>query len=137
MLNGISGHADREGLLSWLDGFIKKPSMVFVNHGDDDSCSGFAEIVTQRFGIPASAPYSGSEYDLLKNEWIRITDPVYKDKNRKDDNAPARRKKDNAFSDLRDAVETLDRYTATLSGHSNYELKQLADRIRALISAPD
>ena len=137
LLNGISGHADREGLLSWLDGFIKKPSMVFVNHGDDDSCSGFAEIVTQRFGIPASAPYSGSEYDLLKNEWIRITDPVYKDKNRKDDNAPARRKKDNAFSDLRNAVETLDRYTATLSGHSNYELKQLADRIRALISAPD
>ena len=137
LLNGISGHADREGLLSWLDGFKKKPYFVFVNHGDDESCNGFAGLVTERFGIPAAAPYSGSEYDLLKNEWIRITEPVYKNSNTSAYNTPARQKKENAYTELREAVEALDRYTATISGHSNHELKQLAERIRALISDPD
>ena len=50
---------------------------------------------------------------------------------------PARQKKENAYTELREAVEALDRYTSTISGHSNHELKQLAERIRALISDPD
>ena len=41
-LEGISGHADKKILLSWLDGFKKKPKFVFVNHGDDGVCDEFA-----------------------------------------------------------------------------------------------
>lgn len=137
LLKGISGHADREGLLGWIDGFERKPSFVFINHGDDESCSGFAETVGERFGIPASAPYSGSEYDLLKKEWIRLTEPVYKKKSAPDSDPAARRKKENAYAELREAVRALERYTMTLDGHSNHELKSLADKIRALISDPD
>lgn len=138
LLAGISGHADRDGLLQWLSGFNRKPSLVFVNHGDDDSTTGFARTVTETFGIPAEAPYSGSEYDLLKGEWIRITDPVYKEKPKTQNADPAaRKKKESAFTELREAVQALDRYTATLSGHSNHELKKLADIIRALISDQD
>ena len=138
LLAGISGHADRDGLLQWLSGFNRKPSLVFVNHGDDDSTVGFARTVTETFGIPAQAPYSGSEFDLLKGEWIRITDPVYKEKAKTQNADPAaRKKKESAFAELREAVQALDRYTATLSGHSNHELKKLADIIRALISDRD
>ena len=138
LLAGISGHADRDGLLQWLSGFSRKPSLVFVNHGDDDSTTGFARTVTETFGIPAEAPYSGSEFDLLKGEWIRITDPVYKEKAKTQNADPAaRKKKESAFTELRDAVQALDRYTATLSGHSNHELKKLTDIIRALISDQD
>ncbi len=138
LLAGISGHADRDGLISWMDTFTGKPSMVFVNHGDDDSCAGFARTVTEHFGIPAEAPYSGSSYDLLKKEWIRITDPVYKTKGKTESGDPeARRKKASAYTELRNAVQALDVYTSTLSGHSNHELKQLAEAIRALISDPD
>ncbi len=138
LLAGISGHADRDGLISWMDTFTGKPSMVFVNHGDDDSCTGFARTVTEHFGIPAEAPYSGSSYDLLKKEWIRITDPVYKTKGKTESGDPeARRKKASAYTELRNAVQALDVYTSTLSGHSNHELKQLAEAIRALISDPD
>lgn len=135
LLAGISGHADRKGLVSWISGFSTKPSCVFVNHGDDESCTGFAETVSAQFGIPAYAPYSGSEYDLLKNEWIRLTDPVYKTKPGSGSSDPAvRKKKESAFTELRNAVQELDRYTAALSGHSNHELKHLAEQIRALIS---
>ena len=138
LLAGISGHADMDGLLSWIDTFSRKPAMVFVNHGDDDSCTGFARTVTGRFGIPAEAPYSGSVYDLLNKEWIRITDPVYKVKVKTESGDPeARRRKESAYTDLRNAVRDLDIYTSTLSGHSNHELKKLAEAIRTLISGPD
>lgn len=61
-LNGISGHADRDGLLAWLDGFQKKPKQVFVNHGTDRVCDEFAETISVQLGIPAVAPYNGSSY---------------------------------------------------------------------------
>lgn len=34
-LKGISGHADRNGLLNWLSGFENTPQHVFVVHGED------------------------------------------------------------------------------------------------------
>ena len=138
LLNGISGHADSKGLLQWLSAFEQMPSFVFVNHGDDESCTGFAKAVTERFNIQAVAPYAGSEFDLLKGEWIRLTDPEYR-KNRKNENAEstARRRKDTAYEDLREAVRMLDRYTESLSGHSNHELKVLTNRIKALITDQD
>ena len=34
-LAGISGHADKDGLLAWIQGFEKKPKRVFVVHGED------------------------------------------------------------------------------------------------------
>ena len=137
LLAGISGHADQNGLLRWIASFEKKPEYIFVNHGDDASCTAFAETVTEQFGIPAFAPYSGCQYDLLKNEWIRLTDPIYKKSKTDIVETSSHRKKESAYNDLRDAVLALDRYTSTLSEHSNRELKELTARIRDLISDPD
>lgn len=137
LLAGISGHADRDGLLQWVSSFTKKPAVVFVNHGDDEACTRFAKTVSETFGVPAFAPYSGSEFDLLRGEWIRLTDPVYKQKPAPEKaNSASGRKKESAFDNLRDAVHDLEKYTASLSGHSNHELKELADRVRALINPP-
>ena len=138
LLSGVSGHADRNGLISWMSEYEKKPSMVFVNHGDDESCNGFAKAVTEHFGIPATAPYSGSQFDLLKNEWICLTDPVYKEKpGMMNMDSSARKKRTSAYTELMTAVHALEDYAATLSEHSNHELKQLTDKIRELISGPD
>ena len=38
MLDGISGHADKNGLLKWVNSFEKKPEEVFVVHGEDAVC---------------------------------------------------------------------------------------------------
>ena len=137
LLAGISGHADQKGLLGWIDAFDQKPGYVFVNHGDDASCTAFAETVTERFGIPSSAPYSGSCFDLIGNEWIRLKDPVYRKPKAGIAETVSRRKKESAYNELKEAVHALDLYTSALAGHSNHELKELAERIRELISDPD
>lgn len=75
-LKGISGHADRQGLLDWLAGFERKPEQIFVVHGEDMVTEQFAETVTETFGVPAFAPYSGASVDLatgvILSEGVRI-----------------------------------------------------------------
>ena len=39
-MQGISGHADKNMLLSWLASIPQKPKVVFVNHGHDTVCDG-------------------------------------------------------------------------------------------------
>ena len=75
-LNGISGHADREGLLEWLGAFEKKPEKVFVVHGDDSVIDGFAKLIHETFGLDAQAPYSGSVFDLKNGCWEKEEAPV-------------------------------------------------------------
>jgi metallo-beta-lactamase family protein len=70
-LSGVSGHADRDGLLRWLTSFEKKPDRVFVIHGDDQVCELFTEYISKELGYTAAAPFSGATYDLLQNELVR------------------------------------------------------------------
>ena len=134
LLAGISGHADRDGLLNWVASFEQKPAVVFVNHGDDESCTGLAEAVSEKFSLQACAPYSGSEFDLLKGEWIRLTEPVYRQKQSGESarDAAPRSRRDDVFRDLISAVKKLTVYAESLKGHSNSELKKLTKRILEL-----
>ncbi len=66
-LHGTSGHADRDGLLGWLQGFKTRPSFVIVNHGDPNSCEAFKDLLLSK-GYQADAPYSGTEYDLFSGK---------------------------------------------------------------------
>ncbi len=135
LLSGISGHADQAGLLKWLDGYDRKPGLVFVNHGDDDSCTGLAKCIRERFGIESCAPYSGSEYDLLRHEWVRLTDPVYKKKSGKkeaDEATPAEKKKI-LYRELLNAEQELSVMIRRMEGHSNAEIKSLTKKILNLI----
>ena len=135
LLDGISGHADQAGLLKWINQFSKKPSMIFVNHGDEDSCTGFAEIIHSNTGIEAMAPYSGSEYDLLKHEWVRLTAPVYKTHNKKaaaDSDVPAN-KKEAIYRELLQAAEMLNNAVRDMKDHSNSEIKSMTKKIRDLM----
>lgn len=72
-LDGISGHADREGLIEWLRAIKTKPERVFLVHGEDLVCTKFSEQLRTEFGYQADAPFSGSEFDLAAGTWIRQT----------------------------------------------------------------
>ena len=133
LLAGISGHADRDGLLHWISAFRKKPAYIFVNHGDDIACTDFASSVSTEMNVQSLAPYSGSEYDLLKGEWIRITEPVYRKKEKKGDSSSPSTGKDNAYTDLIKAVQDLHDYADSLKGHSNHELRKLTKQIMEII----
>ena len=70
MLDGISGHADKNGLIKWLKTFKKKPEIVFVNHGEEKSCDEFTDCIRNEYGYNSVAPYSGTCYDLLTGEVV-------------------------------------------------------------------
>ena len=71
-MSGMSGHADHDGLLRWLHSFAPKPGYVFVNHGDDEVCAGFAKELEGE-GYAAEAPYPGGSY-LLAGGAVRCLD---------------------------------------------------------------
>lgn len=75
-LPGISGHADNQGLIRWIDALKEKPRMVFVTHGEDQVCQLFCGRLQQELGLNASAPYSGSVFDLELGQYLVEAAPV-------------------------------------------------------------
>ncbi|NLZ81488.1 MAG: MBL fold metallo-hydrolase [Clostridiales bacterium] len=69
-LSGMSGHADKDGLLTWLGSYKKKPEKVFLVHGDPESITGFSQTLKER-DYDIYAPFSGAVYDLKENNLIQ------------------------------------------------------------------
>ncbi len=82
-LVGMSGHADKDGLLDWLGGFKEKPKKVFVVHGEDSVCMEFTECLKVEYGQRAYAPYSGTVFNLLSNQFEYEAEPVHAKKTAK------------------------------------------------------
>jgi metallo-beta-lactamase family protein len=55
-IQGISGHADRDGLMKWLSFFQSPPRHLFVTHGEEEVSLSFAKLVRETLGWPATAP---------------------------------------------------------------------------------
>ena len=126
-LAGISGHADRDMLLGWLDSMPGKPRQVFVNHGDDQVTDLFAQTITEKLALPAAAPYSGDEYDLLTGECTAKARIVKVTKV-----SDGRRRANAAFDRLVQAGKRLVSIINSSRGLSNKELARFADQINAL-----
>ncbi len=126
-LEGISGHADRDMLLAWLGHMGSKPQRVFVNHGDDEVCDSFARTVEQRLGIPATAPYSGDEFDLVANTCTARAVVVKIAKV-----SDGRRRANAIFEKLLAAGKRLLHVIDASRGLSNKELAKFTDQINAL-----
>ena len=127
-LHGTSGHADRDGLLNWLAGFRVKPGMVFVNHGDDDACIAFCELLKER-GYRAEAPYSGTEYDLITGQMTVYTEGVRIRKQPKQDSRAKQ-----IYDELLAAAEALLALVKTRRGKTNKDNAKLTSQIHSLIN---
>ncbi|WP_281285949.1 MBL fold metallo-hydrolase RNA specificity domain-containing protein [Aneurinibacillus danicus] len=55
-IEGFSAHADRDGLLEWLSGFVRKPKKVFIVHGEEAVSLKFAEIIGESLGLDTYVP---------------------------------------------------------------------------------
>ncbi len=126
-IDGISGHADKTGLIHWVSAFEKKPKRVFVVHGEDTVCTSFAECLEKEHGFVTGAPFSGSEYDLIANEWIYQAEPVAIQKK----NVAAGRARD-VFRRLLDAGERLLAVIRKNEGMSNKDAARFTDQINSL-----
>ena len=126
-LHGTSGHADRDGLLNWLAGFRKGPRQIFVNHGDDDACKAFRDLL-EKMGYQAEAPYSGTEYDLITGRMTVYTDGVAVKKAPKLDSRAKQ-----VYNELVSAAEALLVLAIGRKGRTNKENAKLTSQIRSLI----
>ena len=126
-LKGISGHADMNGLLDWLSGFKETPQHVFVVHGEDSVTDEFAQTVTERFGCPAMAPYSGGCVDLATGEILTAGVPV-----RKASVKPVDVRKKTAFQRVVSAAKRLLEVVYRNEGLANKELAKFETQIHNL-----
>jgi metallo-beta-lactamase family protein len=55
-IQGISGHADRNGLLKWLRCFQRPPRQLFVTHGEAEASLALAQQVRDTMGWNVSVP---------------------------------------------------------------------------------
>ena len=111
-LAGISGHADKEGLISWLQGFEKKPRRVFVVH---------------YYGYDARAPYSGGCYDLITNTHLQVGNKVRIEREKR-----LAKPTSTVYDRLVEVGKRVLRLIDRSRGWANKDLAKLADQLQAL-----
>lgn len=128
-LQGTSGHADRDGLLRWLGGFKNKPELVFVNHGDDESCEAFKDLLIE-MGYNAAAPYSGTEYSLSTGKITVYTEgkPIDRSQYHKENTRAAM-----IYRDMVLEAERLLNLVKKRKGRPNKDNARLTSQIKSLI----
>ena len=50
-INGFSGHADRNELITWMEALDPKPGRIFLNHGEASVAQAFAKTLHDKTGI--------------------------------------------------------------------------------------
>ncbi|PKM72450.1 MAG: MBL fold hydrolase [Firmicutes bacterium HGW-Firmicutes-16] len=134
---GISGHADKNGIIEWITGFKKKPSLVFVNHGEDAVAEGFAQLLHDQYSLNTAVPYSGTSYDLMTGQIVTRTEGipiVKKEDGRRGEykTGPRDERAAKVFARLIAACEKLMRVAKSCGGMANKELGRFADQVEQL-----
>lgn len=123
-MRGLSGHADKAGLIEWAEGFTEKPKRIFVVHGEDSVCTSFAECLKMEHGFKAYAPYSGTSFNLLSNKLEYEAQPIPIVKRR--------RAVSDVFTRLLAAGQRLIAVIHKNEGGPNKDLAKFADQINSL-----
>ncbi|MBP5222236.1 MAG: MBL fold metallo-hydrolase [Lachnospiraceae bacterium] len=123
-LAGLSGHADKNGLIEWITAFEEKPKKVFIVHGEDKTSMAFAECLKIEYGQRAYAPYSGTVFNLLSNQFEYEAEPI-----------PAKKKAKVAtgvFARLLASAQRLLALVQRSDGLANKDMAKFADQINSL-----
>ncbi len=127
--HGLSSHADRDGLVRWINAFSPKPKQVFVVHGEARAAENYT-LTLKEMGFDAHATNYEEVYDLLDNRMIAPGIEL-------EPKAPAAPMASPAYRRLEDVGQKLLEVIAHNRGGSNKDLGKFADQIRALISKWD
>ena len=124
-LSGLSGHADKNGLINWIQGFKERPKKVFIVHGDDSACTAFANCLRDEYGYDTYAPFSGTEFDLISGQIIKEGVPKAVVKK-------TSKLVSDVFTRLKAAGARLTAIIARSEGMTNKDKAKFADQILAL-----
>ncbi len=124
-LPGMSGHADMNGLIKWVESINSpKPRRVFVVHGESSSADSFTETLKTQYGYHSLAPYSGASFDMITEEFTQ-TEPHVIVKS-------ANRKSSVTYDRLKVALDRISALVQSSRGLSNKELAKMADQLTEL-----
>jgi len=126
-LRHVSSHADREGLLKWIETFENKPEKVFVVHGERDVCKMFtARLIGE--GYNAISPKYTSIHDLITG------DVVFEGRDliQRDPQAQLKQRESAVYQRLMMAGARLIEVITRNRGGANKDLAKFADQIDAL-----
>ena len=124
-LPGISGHADVDGLTTWIS-HIHNPKRVFVIHGESSVADHFVTHLQNDLKLMAYAPYSGTEFDPISDEFI--VEAVPKPTSRPKGSTKA----NTVYHRLLAALERLTSLIKRSSGRTNKDLARLTDQINEI-----
>ena len=127
--HGLSSHADRDGLLRWIEAYNPRPRQVFVVHGDQEVTEVYANTLRER-GLDAHAPNYEEVYDLLTNRMLSPGLPPEKKQAAPAAGSPA-------YQRLEEVGRRLMEVIAHNKGGTNKDLGKFADQLRALIEKWD
>lgn len=127
VLAGISGHADKNGLINWLSQFERRPEKVFLVHGEDTVINSFADCLADEYAYDVYAPFSGTIYNLITNEieYEAYPKPVEEKKE-------ASKRVTEVFARLLAAGNRLLQVIERNQGGANKDLAKFADQINSL-----
>ncbi len=123
-LEGLSGHADKAGLLEWIQGFKEKPAHVFVVHGEDEVAASFVQCLEEEYGFSANAPFSGSIFNLLEGQYEYEASPEVIIKEHKSSSV--------MFMKLKEAEKRLEQVVSRNEGGANADLEKFIMEIEKL-----
>ena len=102
----------------------EKPKKVFVVHGEDSVCTAFAECLKAEYKLPAYAPYSGTQFNLISGKLEYEAEPIVLKKKAK----PA----SGAFARLLAAGQRLLAIIQRSDGLANKDMAKFTDQINAI-----
>ncbi|MBR6311434.1 MAG: MBL fold metallo-hydrolase [Oscillospiraceae bacterium] len=129
-VQGLSAHADKTGLIRWLEAISPRPDGVFVVHGENDVAVGFAETL-RGLGYSAHAPEPGEVYDVISDR-VAVAGKHIQPRPR-----PSSGKENPLFEALVAAGRKLLDVISRNRGSANRDLKAFAKDIDSLIDKWD
>lgn len=66
-IDGLSAHADQNELMDWAEGFIEKPKIVFIIHGEEKSASILGQKLQEEMGWRTILPQYLESFMLFEN----------------------------------------------------------------------
>ena len=127
LMGSMSSHADQNGLLEWISAFSKKPSELFLVHGEDEAMTALSAMIEERLGYKPSCPYSGSVYNLADEKYEYLAEPHFI---RKETAVSVR---NNAVQqELALSLDAVARLAESLKKGTNADMRRLTEELRDL-----
>jgi metallo-beta-lactamase family protein len=76
MIEGFSGHADKDGILGWIKGFNRMPKKIFIVHGEENASVELSNEINKLLNIDTIIPNMGESYIVNAHKVIETDERI-------------------------------------------------------------